>query len=205
MICDLLSQAGISARVDGEFLQAPVANCRSATPSRCASIRRVPPRRARSSPTGKNCSPSSRCRSGDEDIALQIAAVVLRRARWWACGVRHRAAGHRSDGRASTTTATDATTQFVTTGGAAAHGTLDRNDDGYVDARWIFDVNGVELEYDADDDFDGEFEWRADVEDGEVTRSVLDADGDGRPEQVRHFRNGVLEASTTTSPAGVAS
>ncbi len=70
--------------------------------------------------------------------------------------------------------------------------TMDRNLDGAYDARWTFDSQGRETHYEADDNFDGRFEWQSDVEYGEVSRSVLDTDGDGRPEQVRHLEQGVL-------------
>ena len=65
--------------------------------------------------------------------------------------------------------------------------TMDRNLDGAYDARWTFDSQGRESHYEADDDFDGRFEWQADVEYGEISRSVLDTDGDGRAEQVWRF------------------
>jgi hypothetical protein len=44
----------------------------------------------------------------------------------------------------------------------------------------------------ADDDFDGRHEWLSEMENGQVARSVLDTDGDGSPEQERHFDHGVL-------------
>jgi hypothetical protein len=83
---------------------------------------------------------------------------------------------------------------YVYHGRAISRIDYDRDDDGRVDARWIFDVNGAEKEYDADDDFDGRFEWQGKVEDGEVVRNVLDADGDGQPDRVEFSRNGVVES-----------
>jgi len=69
---------------------------------------------------------------------------------------------------------------------------FDRNHDGASDARWDFDPQGRETHYQADDNFDGRFEWQADVEYGQLSRSVLDLDGDERPDQVRYFQQGVL-------------
>ena len=60
--------------------------------------------------------------------------------------------------------------------------------------RWTFDSHGYEKHLETDDNFDGRFEWQSDVENGEVSLSVLDTDGDGRPEQVWHLENGVLSS-----------
>ena len=196
MICDLLSQAGISARVDGEFLQSarwrmPLGNAVKVRvdPARAAEAREV------IAEWEKIAARRSDRRSGDNDLALQVAAVVPRRARRWAWSLP--SSGSCTGGSmavASTTTAMDATkSQYYYKGDdCRAWTTHDRNDDGKVDARWNFDVKGYRA-YEADDDFDGRFEWQ--LRRRRSARSVahvLDADGDGRPEQVWHFVNGVL-------------
>ena len=78
----------------------------------------------------------------------------------------------------------------------------DRNGDGKVDARWVNDLRGVSKRYDGDDDFDGIFEWRSEAERGQVVRSVLDADGDGRPERVENYRHGVLRTIDVYDASG---
>ena len=85
--------------------------------------------------------------------------------------------------------------EYFFEGGLPSKTTFDRNCDGRVRARWTFDSQGTRIPLEADDNFDGRFEWQADVVNGEITRNVLDTDGDGRPEQIWHNVNGVLTGS----------
>jgi len=74
----------------------------------------------------------------------------------------------------------------------ATQAEFDRNQDGRIDARWTFDWSGKLAAYEEDNDFDGRFEWQSEVDaNGYNKRVVLDADGDGRPEEQTHSVNGV--------------
>jgi hypothetical protein len=192
MVCDLLSQAGISARVDGEFLQSaageiPLGNTVKVRvePSRAAEAREViadweklqPPE----SPTGSAARPS-RFRS---PLWFFIGALlggaivgVLLRGPSSVDGV-----DYDGDGRYEIT--------YHYAGSTLTDTTYDRNHDGKPDSRWSFNVRGYEVRYESDDDFDGRFEWQGEIEDGQPTRSLLDADGDERPEQAVHFIDGI--------------
>jgi hypothetical protein len=134
MICDILSQAGISARVDGEFLQSaageiPLGNTVKVRvdPSRAAEAREVisdweklePPPDAAAAPAPDR----SRFRSPlwflfGAIVGATVVFLVFYQARTSSSG-------------------------------------SDRNRDGRVDARWAFDLAGAADHYEEDNDFDG--------------------------------------------------
>jgi hypothetical protein len=196
MVCDLLSQAGISARVDGEFLQSaageiPLGNTVKVrvAPSRAAEAREVIADWEKLQPAEPTPIPASKG-SGIRSLLWFAAGSIM------GAGVMYLAlrtpttfesVDYDGDGHADI--------KYTYNGRAIARMDYDRDDDGKVDASWIFDVNGTEKEYDSDDDFDGRFEWQDEAEDGEVVRSVLDADGDGQPELVVNSRNGVIQST----------
>lgn len=196
MVCDLLSQAGISARVDGEFLQSaageiPLGNTVKVRvdPARAAEAREVIADWEKLQPAEPTPIPVAKGRGAWS--LLWFAAGLIVGAGVMCLALRtpstFDSVDYDGDGHADI--------KYTYNGRAIARMDYDRDDDGKVDARWIFDVNGAEKEYDSDDDFDGRFEWQGEVEDGEVVRSVLDADGDGQPEQVVHSRNGVTQST----------
>jgi hypothetical protein len=194
MICDLLTQAGIAARVDGGFLtgaggELPLGNTVRVRvePARAAEAREV-------------IADWEKTQTGDE-IPPTTASPRVRSPLWFLVGAivgaglavillrLNTPAGvsgvdYDGDGRDETV--------FHYSGSQPSMTTFDRNRDGVVDARWTFDLRGLEKHYESDDDFDGRFEWQTEVEFGEFSRSVLDADGDARPERVAHYRQGVL-------------
>jgi hypothetical protein len=194
MVCDLLSQAGISARVDGEFLQSaageiPLGNTVKVRvdPSRAAEAREVIADWEKLQPAEPTSVPV-RNRSGYKSLLWFAAGLVVGGSGMFLAlrtpatfdSVDYDGDGHED-------------IHYQYNGRAIARMDFDRDDDGRVDARWVFDINGAESEYDADDDFDGRFEWHGAAEDGEVVRNVLDADGNGQPEQVAYSKNSVRE------------
>ena len=170
MICDLLSRAGISARIEGEFLQTgggelPLGNLVKVRvdPSRAAEAREV-------IADWEKLQPS-------EPVA--VPAAKLARFSWamWLLGGMF-------VGSALT---------FATLASQRRHSTeLDRNHDGRIDIRWHYGLDRLTDWIEEDNDFDGRFEWRRDQESGSPVRSQLDADGDGRPERVGRYYQGVL-------------
>ena len=193
MVCDLLSQAGISARVDGEFLQSaageiPLGNTVKVRvdPARAAEAREViadwenlqPAAEPQAAPATKPARSWSLLWFFIGALVGAAAVVVMMRNPASANGV-----DYDGDGRFEVT--------YHYAGSTISSTTYDRNGDGKVDTRWTFDLRGYEVSYESDEDFDGYFEWRGEVDAGQPSRSVLDADGDGRPEQVVHFTNGI--------------
>ena len=194
MICDLLTQAGIEARVDGAFLsgaggELPLGNTVRVrvAPERAAEAREV-------------IAEWEKQQTGDV-IPPVTASPRFKSPLWFLVGVlaggtlafvaldpyrQASASGIDYDGDGNDEV------RYEYSGGLIRLTTYDRDRDGRVDARWHFDGAGLEYRYEADDDFDGHFEWQSEVELGEITRSVLDTDGDGRPEQVWWFEQGVL-------------
>jgi hypothetical protein len=170
MVCDLLSQAGISARVDGEFLQSAAGEIpRGNTvkvrvdPSRAAEAREV-------IADWEKLQPS-------EPASVAVTRTArFRSPLWFALGLM-----------------VGLVVMFVVLHGNAQDDTweYDRNGDGRIDARWIAGLTGKVSGYEEDNDYDGRFETQMDVDEhGYNTRGVIDSNGDGRPEQVWHFQGG---------------
>ena len=78
----------------------------------------------------------------------------------------------------------------------------DRNGDGNIDARWISDYRGVPQRYEGDDDFDGRFEWVSRARDGQIVTTVLDSNGDGRPDEEFHLQHGVQRSADIYDEGG---
>ncbi len=193
MVCDLLSQAGISARVDGEFMQSamgeiPLGNAVKVRvdPARAAEAREVIADWEKQQPVDPVAVPVTKTSRFNSLLWFIVGTTVGVAGAFIALRTptSYDGVDYDGDGRNDI--------KYEYNGGAIARMEFDRDDDGKVDARWIFDANGVEQEYDADEDFDGRFEWRGRAGEGEVMRNMLDADGDGRPERVEHLRHGVL-------------
>ncbi len=172
MVCDLLSQAGISSRVDGEFLQSaggeiPLGNiCKvRVDPARAAEAREVIADWEKLQPTQPVNAP-----------AAKLARFSW--AMWLLAGL---AMGSALTFAMLTSQRRDSTE-------------LDRNHDGRTDIRWHYGLDRYTDWIEEDNDFDGRFEWHTDLEDGRRVRAVLDADGDGRPERVEQFEEGVLSS-----------
>ena len=78
---------------------------------------------------------------------------------------------------------------------------LDRNGDRRVDARWLYDAHGLAKSWEGDDDFDGRFEVTAELERGEFSAYSVDREGDGRPNTIIRYRNGVATERELLDPA----
>lgn len=194
MICDLLSQAGIPAQVVGAFLagaggELPLGNTVKVcvAPERAAEARQViadweklqtgdvvPPVTAQGRVRGLFWFGVGMVCGG---IAAIVAMSMIKRPT--ITGV-----DYNGDGRDDSVR--------IEISGLPSMTTKDRNFDGVYDVQWHFDSRGFESHMNADDDFDGRHEWLSEMENGQVARSVLDTDGDGSPEQERHFDHGVL-------------
>jgi hypothetical protein len=194
MICDLLARAGISARVDGEFLsgaggELPVgSNIKvRVDPSRATEARAVIDEWERAQPA-EPATPAPPPRR-----------AAWRSPLWFLCGLLV------GGGLMVFALRTPYTSNFADLDGdgikdetyAYSGQTLqsieyDRNADRKVDARWEHGLDGSPKRYLSDDDFDGRFEWTGEAERGQIKRNVMDADENGRPEQVILARHGVV-------------
>ena len=194
MICDLLSQAGIPAQVVGAFLsgaggELPLGNTVKVcvAPERAVEARQV-------------IAEWEKLQTGDV-VPPVTAQGRVRGLFWFGVGMVCGAVGaivamsmlkqpsitgvdYNGDGRDDTV--------HMQIGSLPGMTTMDRNLDGVYDVQWNFDSKGFESTMIADDDFDGRFEWSSEIENGEIYRSFLDADGDERPEQVWNFEHGVI-------------
>jgi hypothetical protein len=201
MICDLLARAGISARVDGELLagaggELPLGNAVKVrvAAERAAEARAVieeweraqPPEPA--VPGGAAAAAAANRRKFKSPLWFLVGACAGAALATFALrgpggqhGVDYDGDGHYE-------------IQHHFAGNVLARTDVDRNSDGAPDVRWTYDLRGVESKFEADDDFDGRFEWNGSVSRGEVDVLDLDDDGDGRAEQTRHHAFGVLAA-----------
>jgi len=192
MVCDLLARAGISARVDGEFMQTgggelPLGN-----------LVKVRVDAARAQEAREVISEWEKLQPAEVSAPASGTARV-KSSMWFAIGamagafvvfmvlrtpVTSQGIDYDGDGAYETT--------YHYAGTRTTSTEYDRNGDRKTDLRWKFDLNGFEDGFESDDDFDGKFEWRGEVVNGQPKRSVLDVDNDGRPEQLWHFRYGVV-------------
>lgn len=193
MVCDLLARAGISARVDGEFLagaggELPLGSAIKVRvdPSRAAEAREVIDEWEREQP--QVSSPP----------VVAPARSTLRSPLWFLAGI---IVGAGILYLASKSPATSASADFDGDGiedeiyhyegVTLARVDLDRNSDGKVDARWFNDLRGVTKRYEGDDNFDGRFEWSAKLKNGLTITETLDSNGDGKADLVAHLQHGV--------------
>jgi Putative prokaryotic signal transducing protein len=191
MICDLLASAGISSRVDGEFLTGaggdlPLGNTVKVRvdPSRAAEAREViaewesaqPPEPI--APPARSPVVSPLWFLAGAVVGAALMLLVLRTP------MSSSTVDYDGDGISEET--------YHNAGLTPTSIEYDRNSDGKVDARWNFDLRGVADRYEGDDDFDGRFEWNSVAERGQIKTGRLDADGDGSPDQIARSESGVL-------------
>jgi hypothetical protein len=192
MICDLLARAGISARVDGEFLAGaggdlPLGSTIKVRvdPERASEAREVIDEWERMQPPADPSAqpPKSRTRSPLWFFAGLLAGCAIvffvLRTPYTRSGVDFDRNGVDDE-------------IYHYRGDVVDLVEYDRNGDGKVDARWISDVQGSPDVYEADDDFDGRFEAKSEAVRNQVVKTTVDLNGDGRPEFVSHLPNGVL-------------
>jgi hypothetical protein len=192
MICDLLAGAGISSRVDGEFLTGaggdlPLGNTVKVRVdvSRAAEAREAISDWERTQPP-EPIAPARRP-GGLSPLWFIAGAVVGAALMLFALRTPagNSTVDYDGDGIPEEI--------YRTSGLAPTSIEYDRNSDGKVDARWHFNLQGVADRYEGDDDFDGRFEWSSLAERGQIRTATLDADGDGSPDQIARSQNGVLK------------
>lgn len=197
MICDLLARAGISARVDGEFLagaggELPLGSAIKVRvdPSRAAEAREVIDewQRQQPPPDPVPASSSAPARRSPWITPLWFIGGIMIGGLLMLAALRVPAtrdsADWDGDGRVDET--------YYYSGQVLDRTEYDRNADRQVDLRWIYDYQGIPKRMESDDNFDGHFEWQSEIKRGSVVRSEMDEDDDGRPELVQRYRHGVL-------------
>ncbi len=191
MVCDLLASAGIAARVDGEFLtgaggELPLGNTVKVRvePARVAEAREVIAEWETRQP-GETAAPVVRAPRFTPMLWFLLGAMAGAIVVFAMFNTPRNKMEFDFDGDGFS----ESTFHYVA--GEPAATEYDRNGDQKIDERWGF-YRGFETGYEADNDFDGHFEWQGDVVDHENTIAMLDADGDGNAEQVRYLERGVV-------------
>ncbi|HET9475139.1 MAG TPA: DUF2007 domain-containing protein [Steroidobacteraceae bacterium] len=191
MMCDLLSQAGISARVEGAFLtgaggELPLGNTVNVRvdPVRAAEAREVIAEWEKSQP-GETPAPVVRAPRFKPMLWFLLGALAGATVVFAMFNTPRNELEFDFDGDGFSES------RFHYIAGDPAATEYDRNGDQKIDERWGFH-RGFETGYQADNDFDGRFEWQGEVVDDVNTVAVLDLDGDGEAEQVRYLERGVL-------------
>jgi len=193
MICDLLARAGISARVDGEFLagaggELPLGSAIKVRvdPSHAVEARQVIDEWERTQPVDPT-PPLKRARSR---APLWFFAGALLGGGFVYMGLNTPVTDHgvdlNEDGNDDKT--------YYHAGRKLTRVDEDRNLDGKIDERVEYDWHGIAQRIESDDDFDGRFEWRTDLERTASHTATLDADGDGKADQIWHSKDGVLDS-----------
>ncbi len=203
MICDLLARAGISARVDGEFL----AGAGGDLPLGSSIKVRVAAERA--AEARDVIDEWEKAQPADPATAAPQPRGLMRGPLWFflggICGawfaylglntpVSEDGMDYDGDG--------DYEISYRYAGKKPTLTEYDRDNDGQTDARWRFDSHGLENVFESDDDFDGKFEWQYEVADGAFVSGARDADGDGKPELATRYSHGVLRSTDVFDAAG---
>jgi hypothetical protein len=192
MICDLLARAGISARVDGEFLagvagELPLGSAIKVRvdPSRAAEARAVIDEWEREQPPVSN-PPVAPARSALRSSLWFMAGLVVGAGALYFASrspATSRSADFNGDGIEEEI--------YHYQGVTLARIDLDRDSDGKIDGRWIHDLAGLPKRYEGDENFDGRFEWISELEYGQFVTTTVDTNGDGQHDYVMHFEYGV--------------
>jgi hypothetical protein len=80
-------------------------------------------------------------------------------------------------------------------GGTLIRTEIDRNLDGDVDLVWNFDRYSQVVSGESDDDFNGTFESRSKLRNGQAYFAEVDTDGDSIPDLKSFFKHGVLDSA----------
>lgn len=192
MICDLLARAGISARVDGEYLagiagELPLGSAVKVrvSPDRAVEAREViaeweklqPP--AESAPAPPRPPLRSPLWFATGLIVGGLAVVWLLRTPASRDGVDYDGDG-------------DYESTYFYAGQVLSRTEIDRDNDGKSDGRWHFNHEGAETRFESDDDFDGVFETQVELERGNFKLARIDRNGDGRPDEIQNFHHDII-------------
>jgi len=191
MICDLLARAGLSARVDGEFLAGaggdlPLGNTVKVRvdPARAVEAREIIADWEKLQPA----EPIQPVRRSSWNSPLWfVAGLLVGGAIFYLAFISPSAtsgADYDGDGIDEEVYHFEGNTLRMTD--------YDRNADGKIDARWSNNFRGVPKQYTADDNFDGFFESTSEAKNGQIFITTVDKNGDGRPDAISHYLHGVI-------------
>ena len=187
MICDLLARAGISARVDGEFLagaggELPLGSAIKVRvdPSHAAEARQVIDEWERIQPVD----PTPPVKRAPTRAPLWFFVGALLGGGFVYIGFNTPVTDHGVD--LNDDGDNDKTYYYMGRKLTRVEG--DRNLDGNIDERVEYDRHGIPDRIESDDDFDGRFEWRTDLERAAFHTGTLDSIGDGKPDAGRSVK-----------------
>jgi hypothetical protein len=200
MICDLLARAGISARVDGEFLagvagEIPLGSAVKVrvAPDRAAEARDVISEWEKIQPPPDSTPPPPRAGwlsplwFGTGLIVGGLAALWLLRTPASTNGVDYDGDG-------------DFEITYFYAGQDVTRTEIDRDNDGRSDGRWHVGFSGADERFEADDDFDGKFETQVELDRGDWKLARIDRNDDGKPDEIQNYRNGIIVSAHILDP-----
>ena len=194
MILNLLDQAGLSARIDGEYLQGGIGELQAIGavrvmveeadyPDANAVIQEWDANQPirESQPSIKK---KSSFGSGILGFLLGIGVMTA----YYHTPVTDDGIDYNGDGNL------DETWTYVNY--RLSENEIDRNFDGKVDAKFAFDRKGILESSSSDEDFNGTFETEIYYEQGSLFSLKSDTTGDGFKDYEEKYRHGVLETIT---------
>jgi hypothetical protein len=203
IIRDLLERAGVPAQVAGEHLQSgvgelPMSQVRVVVhPDHADEARRIIAEWERQTPTSSGTPPgAASSRWSWAPFTFVIGGAMGFVAAWaiFNTPVTSDAIDYDGDGIDEET--------FHYAGEKLSRIDFDRNGDRRVDGRWLYDHHGLATRWQGDDDFDGRFEITAELERGQFSAYTVDREGDGRPNAILRYRNGIVTERDLLDPDG---
>jgi hypothetical protein len=200
MILNLLQQAGIEGRVEGEYLQGGLGELQALNLVRVM-VDDIDYEAARSILAEWEARQPKPERRGVQQpkstrpvLGFLLGAFAGAAGVYWLYNAPHTedAIDHDRDG------VPDETRFFVDE--RLAKTEVDRNRDGRTDLIHHFDRHGLLYRTDSDEDFDGDYETRGYYREGNLRLREADVDGDGKIDFRSRFSDGVLSATEILNP-----
>jgi hypothetical protein len=201
MLQDLLQQEGISARLDGAFLQGAMGGLPASGLVRLVvddadyeKGREIVERWEAAEPVARPTPTTTHAASGRMIATLLGMLIGIGGAyAFLRSPVSVDGIDHNRDG------ILDEQWKFSPSG-APVGSQMDRNLDGKVDYVVHYDQRGHIESAEGDDDFDGKFESQYRFRFGNVETSQIDSDADGFPDMYSYFKSGVLVTTKYLNP-----
>lgn len=199
MILHLLEQAGLTARIDGEYLQGGIGEIQAIGVVRVmveendyAEAQKIITKWDEKQPEQELTTQAIKKKHSFSTAIIGFVSGVAVMALYYSTPITVDGIDYDSDGRL------DEKWKFVNN--RLSKTEIDRNLDGKIDFIYIFDRKGIIKSLSSDDDFNGIFETEVYYDFGNPVRQKSDSTGDGFKDYKINFKYGLIEKITFLNP-----